>query len=61
MIFCDDGLVIKLCATEPCLRLKRFLPPAGLRPQTDKLAGQWLSYLATGAPFRSGTHIDIVY
>lgn len=50
VILCDDGLVIKLCASEPCLRLKRFLPPA------DKSAGQWLSYLATGSPFRSWTH-----
>ena len=33
----------RLCAMEPCLQLERFLPQAGLQPETARSAGL-LSY-----------------
>ena len=40
----------RLCAVEPCLRLKRSLPQAGLKLTTSRSAGQRLTHRATGAP-----------
>ena len=37
----DNG---KLCAMEPCLQLKRFLPQTGPKLETLKSAGQHLTY-----------------
>ena len=33
---------MKNCATEPCLRLERFLPPAGLETGAARSAGKHL-------------------
>ena len=38
------GVEEKLCAVEPCLWLKRFLPQAGLKPGTIKFIVQRLTY-----------------
>ena len=40
----------KLCAMEPCLRLERSPPRAGLEPRTAPSIGQGLTYWVTGAP-----------
>ena len=37
-------------ATEPCLRLERFLPRAGLELGIARSVGERLSHLATGVP-----------
>ena len=46
-----------LYAMEPCLRLKRSPPQAGLKSETDRSAGQRLTHRATGSPYRAFSHV----
>ena len=43
-------MIIRLCAKEPRLRLKVFLPRAGLELGAARSTGQHLTQRATGAP-----------
>ena len=52
----------RLCAVEPCLRLKRPLPQVGLELETTRSVGQCLTCWAAGAPLtlrRSWWMVDL--
>ena len=46
--FLDNGRVI-MKAVVPCLQLKRFLPPVGIKPRTARSADQCLIHKTTGS------------